>query len=424
MKWSFALAAGLFGALAPGLAGGVEVSLAGRVDLRLISSDAEQVWLKAGLDKLRFQSDEEPLVVGAGLLEIGVRWAPTVSTHLTVAAYDEIGAVLDLTEAYVELAPVPRSALRLRARVGAFYPPGTLENQASAWTTPFTLSFSAIDSWYAEELRAIGAEVELQKMGRFASSSEDFALTLGAFRFNDPAGAILSWRGWALHDRQTGLFERLPLAPLPNFQEDGLYYPVQGAFDEPFVELDGRTGWYAGGEWKHLDRSVLRYLHYDNRGDPTVVENGQWAWLTRFDRVGWHFRVTRRTEVIAQALAGTTRMDGFEGPLVDNSFAAGSLLLTHGRERHRVSLRYDRFRVEDDDQTPLDPNEESGFAATGAYFYAPPAHWFPWLARGNLHWGGEILFVESRREARALLGDEELERETSVQMAVQWRYPD
>ena len=103
--------------------------------------------------------------------------------------------------------------------------------------------------------------------------------------WNDPAGAILSWRGWALHDRQTGLFERLPLAPLPNFLEGGLYYPVQGAFDEPFVELDGRAGWYAAGEWRHLDRSVVRAIHYDNRGDPTVVEDGQWAWWTRFDRI-------------------------------------------------------------------------------------------------------------------------------------------
>lgn len=415
-------AASLAGLLAATVAGAIEWRLQTRVDLRFFASDAEQVWLDEGLDKLRFGDGDEPVALGAILADVAVRFAPTVSARATVAIHDDVDGAVDPTEAFVELSPVPRSAFRFRGRIGAFYPPGTLENRGLAWTSPFTLSFSAIDSWYAEELRVVGAEATLERMGRFASSSHDLALSVGAFRYNDPAGAILSWRGWALHDRQTGLFERLPLAPLPNFGEDGLYYPVQGAFDEPFVELDGRTGWYAAGEWGYLDRSVVRALHYDNRGDPTVVDKGQWAWCTRFDRLGWRLRLGERTDVVAQALAGSTRMDGFDGPLVDNEFAAASILVSRSWEAHRASVRYDRFEVEDLDTTPDDPNDEEGDAWTAAWQVTPPKRWFPRSA-GTLQLVAELLHVRSRREARELFGDDASEDETLVQLAVQWRPP-
>jgi hypothetical protein len=408
---------------APAAHGAIEWRIQGQLDVRLVASDAERVWLDAGLDKLRFSEDDEPATLGAALLDIEARLAPTVSAHVTTAAYDGIGAAIDVTEAWAEIAPVPRSAYRFRGRIGAFYPPGTLENRSFAWTTPYTVSFSAIDSWYAEELRAIGAEASVERMGRFTASPNDFALSVAAFRYNDPAGAMLAWRGWALHDRQTGLFERLPLAPLPNFGEDGLYYPVQGAFDEPFVELDGRTGFYVAGEWSHLDRSLVRALHYDNRGDPTVVEGGQWAWLTKFDRLGWQWKPTGRTDVIAQALAGSTRMDGFDGPLVDNDFRAISVLVSHAWDAHRASLRYDRFSVDDEDSTPEDPNDEDGDAWTAAWICAASARWLSWLPAGAIYLSTELLHVESRREARALLGDPPSKSETQVQVALQWRFP-
>jgi hypothetical protein len=395
----------------------------GQLDVRLVASDADRVWLDAGLDKLRFAEGDEPAALGSALLDIEARLAPTFSAHVTTAAYDGIGAAIDVTEAYAEIAPVPRSAYRFRGRIGAFYPPGTLENRSFAWTTPYTLSFSAIDSWYAEELRAVGVEGSVERMGRFTGSPDDFALSFAAFRYNDPAGAMLAWRGWALHDRQTGLFERLPLAPLPNFAENGLFYPVQGAFDEPFVEIDGRTGFYVAGEWRHLDRSLVRAVHYDNRGDPTVVEGGQWAWLTKFDRLGWQWKPTGRTDLVAQALVGSTRMDGFDGPLVYNDFRALSVLVSHAWTVHRASLRYDRFSVDDQDSTPDDPNDEDGEAWTAAWIFAPRARWLSRLPAGAMYLSTELLHVESRREARVLLGDPPSTSETQVLVAVQWRFP-
>jgi hypothetical protein len=421
-----AKAAGLFAGTVLCAAGAhaspVDWRLEGVLDLRLVDSDAEHVWLDAGLDKTRF-SDDDAAELGAALLEVGARFAPTLAGHVVVAAYDDLDTAIDFTEAWLEYEPVPRSAWRFRGRAGAFYPPGTLENRSTAWTSPFTLSFSAVDSWYAEELRIVGLEGGLERMGRMSGSADDFAFSLGVFGWNDPAGAILSWRGWALHDRQTGLFERLPLAPLPNFLEDGLYHPVQGAFDEPFVELDGRAGWYAAGEWRHLDRSAVRAVHYDNRGDPTVVEDGQWAWWTRFDRLGWQWKPTPAVDVVAQALAGSTRMDGFDGPLVDNEYEAWSLLVSFARGAHRGSLRYDRFSVDDLDATPDDPNDEEGDAWTATWFFSPPPRWVGWLPAGALRLVAELLRVESRREARAIFGEPPSSDETQLQLALQWRLP-
>ena len=401
----------------------VDWRLEGILDLRLVESDSDHVWLDAGLDKARFD-DDAAAELGAALLEVGTRFAPTLSSHVTLAAYDGLDTAIDVTEAYLEFLPVPRSAWRFRGRAGAFYPPGTLENRSAAWTTPYTLSFSAIDSWYAEELRIVGLEGGIERMGRMSGSPNDFSFSAGAFRWNDPAGAILSWRGWALHDRQTGIFERLPLAPLPSFVEGGDLYEVQGAFDQPVAEIDGRTGWYAAAEWRWLDRSAVSAIHYDNRGDPGAVEGGQWAWLTRFDRIGWLFKPTSSVDVVAQALVGSTRIDGYEGPLVDNDFDAWSLLVSFGRGPHRGSVRYDRFSVDDRDTNPSDPNDEEGDAWTGAWFYAPPASWSGWLPAGALRLVGEILVVDSRRPAREIFGDAARESESQLQVAVQWRFPE
>ena len=54
-----------------------------------------------------------------------------------------VGASLkavDLTEAYLEYRPYPRAGFRSRVRLGAFYPPMSLENRATGWETPYTIT--------------------------------------------------------------------------------------------------------------------------------------------------------------------------------------------------------------------------------------------------------------------------------------------
>jgi hypothetical protein len=407
----------LAAAAAPAAAAEHEVS--GLVDLRLFAADAGRVWLDAGLDKSRFGEDDEPARLGAVLVDYTGRFTPIFGAEVTLAAYDGLDEPIDVLEAYVELRPVPRSASRWRGRLGWFYPPVSLENVDVAWSSPYTLSFSAINTWIGEEVRSLGAELEWTLLGRLRDSPHDLSAVAGAIGYNDPAGALISWRGWALHDRQTGLYERLPLADLPAFGPDGSF-PPQGAFEEPFRELDGRVGWYAGAGWDGHDRWRLRALRYDNRGDPTVVEGEQWAWRTSFDHLGGQFKPAPSVDLIFQALEGTTRMDGFTGPLVEVDFRSAFLLASHTWRRHRVSVRYDRFEAEDLDVTPDDPNTEDGHAWTVAYSLTPQAIRQPSVGRIEL--GGEILQVDSDRPARAILGGPVQRTETTVQVSLRWRY--
>ncbi|MEO8277020.1 MAG: hypothetical protein ABI639_12465 [Thermoanaerobaculia bacterium] len=218
----------------------------------------------------------------------------------------------------------------------------------------------------------------------------------------------------------------MPLPPLPDFAPGGAYFPVQAQYDEPFIELDGRTGWYAAGEWRYQDRSRARFLHYDNEADPGIVRGGQWAWHTRFDHLGWQLRKGPHVEILLQALNGETRMDGFEGPLVDNRFWSAFVLGTYIHGSHRTSLRCDRFAVLDHDSTPQDPNAEKGWAWTGAYFYEISRSLMRSADRrtvpGAVRFGGELLIVDSRRPARELVGETAYRRELSLQLSAQWRY--
>jgi len=396
-----------------------EVELHGSVDLRLLASDSDHVWLDEGLEKQRFAAGDEPVQLGAALADLRVGLTSALDLRATAAIYDDSGAAIDPIEAYFELHPEPRSAWRWRLKGGAFYPPVSLANTDLGWTSPYTLSFSAIDTWIGEEVRGLGIEVEMTHLGSPTGSAHDVGLVGSAFRSNDPAGALLSWRGWSLGDRQTGWLERLPLADLPAFRPTGSF-PPQEAYEEPFVELDDRVGFYVGAQWDVLERSRVRLLHYDNRGDPAVIGGGQWAWHTEFDHIGWRLRPRAGTEIIVQALSGDTEMDGFTGPLVYVEFQAASVLLSGVHGAHRASLRVDLFSVTDEDTTLDDPNAEHGRAWTVAYFYAPEGRLQP--RYGSWRFGLELLRIDSDRSARRLFGEPARRSENSLQASFAWRF--
>src|SRR6185295_12162247 len=144
--------------------------------------------------------------------------------------------VVDLVEAYFKYRPVSTTPLRWSFKAGAFFPPISLENDGIGWTSPWTLTPSAINSWVGEELRTIGGEGRLEWRGA-AHQLEAFGALYAA---NEPAGALLADRGWALHDRPTGLFDRvrIPDAMAATLRRSAPFY------EGPFQQLDGRVGWY------------------------------------------------------------------------------------------------------------------------------------------------------------------------------------
>lgn len=184
------------------------------------------------------------------------------------------------------------------------------------------------------------------------------------FQGNDPAGTILAWRGFALHNLQTGLGERVNFARYPSLQQDPL--TLQSAWVEPTREVDNRTGFYIGAHWQYRQQTQLRAYYYDNNADPLAFRHQQYAWHTRFSSIAVQHVINDNWQLIAQWLDGRTLM----GPaVVDNSFSAWFVLASWQRHGLSATLRFDKFAVADNDGTVTDDNNGDGLAVLLALGY-------------------------------------------------------
>ncbi|HYL70708.1 MAG TPA: hypothetical protein VEY89_05345, partial [Candidatus Dormibacteraeota bacterium] len=341
------------------------------LDTRLVSSDAERSLMDGGFGTVRFGRNDEGLQLGRLRFELTQRFLELWSVHLDVSAWDDKGrSPAGVTEAYVQFRPYPREGLRFRLKAGAFYPTVSLENRAAGWESPYTLSFSAIESWLAVELRAIGIEGQLDWLGTRLSHDFDLSATAGAFGWNEAVGAELANVGFTFTDRQTPLFDRIGRRGVP---------PLSG--EQPFVEYDGRAGVYAGLEARYLDRVVLRVLRYDNRADPSALDvvSGAIAWDTRFNSAGVRVELDGGWTAIAQWLGGETTIAP-PGLQLDWPFRADFALLSKRLGRHTLSARYDRFRVRSNNEE-IGGGSQDGHAWTAAYVFDASEHW-----RFTLEW--------------------------------------
>jgi len=385
-----------------------EFQLRGLLDLRLAFTDEARSWQERGLGKTRFGADASGegrtllRAEAAAVAQARLAWDLTAVAHL--AADTQQRQALDVVEAFVAYKPAPTSMIRFRAKVGAFFPPVSLENTSLAWTSPFTISSSAINTWVGEELRTIGAE----GTAAAAFDTGEASLTAAVFGFNDPVGSLLAWRGWAVHDREGGLLEHLPLPRLPGFELNGSA-PGQADAVRPYVELDDRPGYYVGASWAGDNGLKLRALWYDNRAPARFFINQQYDWRTQFAALGAAYSLGDDTEFVAQAMTGNTKMAVFPTfTVVDADFASVSALASRAWGRHRLAARLEYFEVTDRDFTGDDPNGERGRAATLAYVYRPDDD-----RRITL----ELLNVRSTRPARANLRLPARANETLIQLS-------
>ena len=314
-------------------------------------------------------------------------------------------ALLLRNKVFAEYRPSPKSDTRFAAKIGAFFPPISFENTGVAWTSAYTLSSSAINTWIGEEFRVYGSEgAVLQRL-----EGVEVAATAAVFGGNDPAGALLAWRGWAITDLKAGVFERLPLAKLRILAPNG-----SAAQQAPWVELtdevDGRVGAYASLSAKFDGGDQLRLTVYDNRARDTAFNGFQYAWHTKFVSVGGVTHLPDEWDVIAQGLAGSTRMGTkIAGqPLVAADFSSAFVLVSKAWASSRISLRAEYFKTIDKDRTVDDDNSEHGGAVTLAYMFRPTAH-----QRLSL----EVLHVVSTRPERTFEGFTARADETQIQAA-------
>ena len=378
----------------------------GMLDLRLSTADGEPSWLAQGFGKTRVSGAGSGFAGHASIANANLAWAP----HLTW----DFGAVIAgqyqsdhdhapaLTEAYLVYKPTPRRQTRYSARLGLFYPPISQEHQGPSWIDTDMLTPSAINSWVGEEVKVLGAEATVRQ----GLGQQEVALTGAVFGFNDTSGTLLTTRGWALGDVQTGVPSRYALPPLSTF----MGY-VQAPVTTPVKEIDHKVGGYGRIDWRITDRLALNAFYYDNAGDLIGEDRLEWAWDTRFWNLGASLDLGDHTRVLSQVMTGGTHM-GYATPdtWVNTRFNAAYLLVTQRFGDDALSARVDVFETINYADKEYGDTRECGWAITADYRKRLSPHAIVLV---------EAMHVSSNRPARMdIFGETPRQDQTVLQAAL------
>lgn len=335
------------------------------LDLRAVASDATASVLNGGYSPTRFSGQQSGLQLGRLRLALDTQLGEVWRLHLDASDFGNVYKnSVGLTEAYLQFRPYPRDNLRVRVKAGAFYAPISLENGAAGWSSPYTLSYSALNSWLAEELRTLGVETKVDWLGTRTGLPFDIGAVAGVFGWNEVAGGALVNGGFILDDRQTPLFDSVGELDSPT-----------GARIEPFRQIDGRVGYYAGMDLQYPGRILITALRYDNRADPAASDavSHVFAWHTTFNTAGARIEPGAGWTLIAQWLAGQTEIAPGGNALVWPYAARYVLLSKRLGDRSALSVRYDRFDV--DSRNAEADGQQSGHAWTAAYVFEAGKSW-------------------------------------------------
>ena len=314
-------------------------------------------WSGFALLRAGSTSDTGPLAMASvsSQVHVGLDWTPSPTwkahVHLlgrTDAAHTIRGRA-GIPEAYVEANFHPGNN-RLRLRGGAFFLPTSRENVDALWETAYTLTPSALNSWFGEELRPIGLDATYSRGRVFGGAT--------VFRGNDTFGALPVDRGWSLRDHWMVLGERIMLPPLPGTTEE---YTTSVS-----AETDHRLGWSGRAGWNG-QYLLVQVTHIDNRAD--ALHHGDLEnWDTRFEVVAAEYTREDWT-VAAESGWGPTVIINEDGSTYKAPLDTTYLLVSRRWDRGRVTLRGDWFRT---DQT-------HNRALTAAFLWTPPGRLRPGL---------------------------------------------
>jgi hypothetical protein len=377
MRFGLALSAMLFAACLATNAQALDLTddlqVSGYLDARAIAAADPQSWLHGGLGKFRYGGKQKFGAEGVLQADLDLDDVHFISV---LRADPDAPSVVTALESYLRYDKM-QGDLGWSVKAGAFFPTISLENDDLGWTSPYTLTPSAVNSWIGDELRTIGSEGTL----RWKSGLGVVSLTGALICCNDEAGVMIAERGWAMDDRPFGLFERerIPDATLRLF-----HVPVPGRTGM-FDEIDGNIGWYAGAAWQLPGIVKLTVTRYDNEGNSDVGSLRDMAWRTKF----WNFGA--RTQlgplvVIAQQLSGYTEVS-VRGNDADTKFQAGFVMASYDMDNWRVSLREDLFQTRREEAVNNNWDED-GNATTGAISY---------LGIDGVRLTSEIIAMNTRR---------------------------
>jgi hypothetical protein len=383
-------------------------------DLRLVLANGHTSFADGGFGKTRFDGNAHgDFELKAMPIEAALIWQPrftsSVSGNVSVMWQNDQENLVDLIEAYATWVPRQNGNLNFAAKAGLYFPEISLEHATGGgWSTVYTITPSAINTWIGEEVKVVGAEGTM----RATLGDNDFVLTAGAFGFNDTSGTLLSFRGWGLHDMLATAFGHFKLPPLNPFMSRAQEHRTRSLF-----EIDDRVGFYGRAEWRPSTSFMVNAFYYDNRGDPeAVVRSHQWGWRTRFWNVGLVADLPADIRLIAQGMTGTTLMGFKTGGIIwiDTRYRSAFALLTRPVGAGAVSVRGEWFDTKERGSQMVHADEsEDGWALTGA------VRWPVWKLVTLFV---EALHVESTRGARVREGIPPRENQTVLQAALRLRW--
>jgi hypothetical protein len=373
--------------LLPSAGSAQDFSFAGFGDARLVDSSGDRSSFQGGLGKLQADRDGGPdfetrsefaQLIGAasvGLLPelrgfAELRWDPNLRTEL------------DLLDAYLRWRPVSTGNWRWSVKAGAFFPPISLENDGIGWTSPWTLTPSAIDSWVGDELRILGGEAALE----WRDGIDDIQLAGALYGWNDPAGDQIAHRGWVFDDSPAGLFGDYRETELGA----GRAHATSPAFDTEFAEIDDRPGWYADLSWSRIGLGRVQLLRYDNAVDTAARGAAGLPWHTRFWSLGTSTEFGDFT-LLAQGIVGQTTVAPAPAAATTIDFQSAYLLLGWERGQWRFAARVDQFGTVSHHDGPALDLSEHGWSPTISTVWKP----LDWLRLT-----AETLVVDSWRVER------------------------
>lgn len=400
MKLGCLIACLLVGVWTQGASADDRLDVVGALDVRWVHASGELSYLNGGLGITRFDPEHEDFRLSRAYLAPRLRLTDTLTLHAVIDAYgDHDRNPLDFSEFWLDLRPFPTKPIRWHLRLGAFHMPVSLENRGTGWSDVYSITPSALNAWTGEEFRTIGAEIEARWLGASQGYLGELAIIGAVYGWNDPAGALIADRGFALTDRPSTLFGGLGRPPTTFFHE-----------------IDRKPGYYGGLAWRHHDRLEVRALRYDNRADPGAsTAAGGGAWRTRFSSFGARLEPSSHWTFIAQYMNGDTAVGSnfdAEGQFLMN-YRAAFALASYEAGHERLTVRRDVFGTHQTSGLYGLPSNQTGNAWTASLTHELGMQWqlaFEWIRA----W--------SRFDPRAELGLPPALLQSQIQLALRYRF--
>lgn len=395
MRWCFA-AVVVWAVALPVFAQTSSIQFHGFLSARAVDVKAQPSWTEGGYGRFDVgaASSASRRIVNVDVAQLGIDWTPTTWLVLHadgVARHepsDAHGRGAGLVQAYADF-----YSARWRLRLGNFWLPTSRENTDPLWTSRYTITYSALNTWIAQEVRPIGADLQF---------SPNFYVTAGAtlLRGNDTMGTELAARGWTLGNRLSVYGEDLPL-------------PEDYRTTKPVThDLDHRNGYSERIRVQLPERAMLQLTHIDNRAELVPEIDGQTPWKTRFNVVGGMIGQSSPTTLAGEWASGWTAV-AFPGGSFRMDFETAYILLTQLRGRDRWTVRLDRFSTHGHARRAADASAESGRATTVA-----------WLRQvsGHLRAGVEYARVRGNRPALEKQGDDPNTGGSTITVELRWGF--